>query len=88
MTEARTNDPEFDHVRSWRLPDIKARIEGETFTEFLTQCGLNADRIHNVRRMFTKTLGAIQMSPTPTKRCTISKRTRGTTTNSSAGTMS
>jgi len=57
MTEARANDPELDQVRSWCLPDIKARIEGETFTEFLTRCGWNADQVHYVRRMFANAVG-------------------------------
>jgi monoamine oxidase len=57
MTEARANDPELDQVRSWRLPDIKPRVDGETFTEFLTRGGWNADQIHYVRRMFANAVG-------------------------------
>lgn len=57
MTEARAQDAELDQVRSWRLPDIKPRPEGETFSAFLSRAGWNADQIHYVRRMFANAVG-------------------------------
>jgi len=57
MKDARASDPEFDQVRSWRLPDLTPLPEGETFTAFLTRCGWNADQIHYVRRMFANAVG-------------------------------
>lgn len=57
MKDARASDPEFDQVRSWRLPDLSPHPEGETFTAFLTRCGWNVDQIHYVRRMFANAVG-------------------------------
>jgi monoamine oxidase len=58
MTEALVKYPEFEQVRSWRLPEhIRPAPGGESFASYLRRCGFTPLQLQYVRRMYANAEG-------------------------------